>query len=55
MKEELDESKVGTPIYFSPEIWTDCDYGKESDIWALGVVLYEMVCEGSLPFPASNI
>ena len=46
---------MGTPLYFCPEIWTHCEYSKESDIWALGMILYEMVCEGNLPFPATNI
>eukprot|EP01063_Lacrimia_lanifica_P019658 TRINITY_DN27117_c0_g1_i1.p1 TRINITY_DN27117_c0_g1~~TRINITY_DN27117_c0_g1_i1.p1 ORF type:complete len:528 (+),score=248.46 TRINITY_DN27117_c0_g1_i1:99-1682(+) len=33
----------GTPYYFSPEICQNKPYGSKSDVWALGIVLYEMV------------
>ena len=32
----------GTPYYFSPEICQNRPYGSKSDVWALGIVLYEM-------------
>ncbi|KAJ9440304.1 putative serine/threonine-protein kinase A [Diplonema papillatum] len=32
----------GTPYYFSPEICQNQPYGSKSDVWALGIVLYEM-------------
>eukprot|EP01064_Diplonema_japonicum_P036622 TRINITY_DN8301_c0_g1_i1.p1 TRINITY_DN8301_c0_g1~~TRINITY_DN8301_c0_g1_i1.p1 ORF type:complete len:540 (+),score=152.10 TRINITY_DN8301_c0_g1_i1:52-1620(+) len=32
----------GTPYYFSPEICQNKPYGSKSDVWALGIVLYEM-------------
>jgi len=38
----------------SPEIWKSKKYSKESDIWALGVILYEMCCL-QYPFPATEI
>ena len=34
----------GTPYYFSPEICQNKPYGSKSDVWALGIVLYEMAC-----------
>ena len=42
--EDLQQSRVGTPYYLSPEIWKSKRYSKESDIWALGVILYELCC-----------
>ena len=36
-------SKVGTPAYASPERGNDKPYGAASDMWALGVVLLELV------------
>lgn len=44
---------VGTPYYLSPELCSDQPYGDKSDIWALGVVLYEC-CTLQMPFEASN-
>jgi len=35
------ETQTGTPYYASPEVWHDEAYNAKSDIWSLGVVLYE--------------
>ncbi|KAG5509795.1 hypothetical protein GH5_05664 [Leishmania sp. Ghana 2012 LV757] len=34
---------VGTPYYLSPELILEQPYDHRSDVWALGVVLYEML------------
>eukprot|EP00049_Salpingoeca_infusionum_P001031 m.44476 g.44476 ORF g.44476 m.44476 type:complete len:555 (+) comp10831_c0_seq1:361-2025(+) len=34
---------VGTPFYLSPEICLGRPYGFQSDVWALGCVLYELL------------
>ncbi|PNH11363.1 Serine/threonine-protein kinase Nek8 [Tetrabaena socialis] len=44
---------VGTPYYFSPELCEDKPYNTKTDMWALGVVLYEC-CMGRYPFDAQN-
>jgi eukaryotic-like serine/threonine-protein kinase len=41
---------VGSPAYMSPEQARGQDAGWASDIWATGVMLYQMVT-GALPFP----
>lgn len=34
--------KVGTPFYLAPEIWQDKPCSKKTDVWALGVILFEI-------------
>ncbi len=36
------KSIVGTPYYLSPEILNENPYNMKTDIWALGVLLYEL-------------
>lgn len=44
---------MGTPYYLAPELWKGGKCSKKSDIWALGVILYEMCCF-NYPFPANT-
>jgi NIMA (never in mitosis gene a)-related kinase len=44
---------VGTPYYLSPELCEDKPYNEKSDVWALGIVLYEC-CTQRHPFDAEN-
>jgi serine/threonine protein kinase len=40
---------VGTVLYMAPEVINSFPYTAESDIWSLGVILYE-ICTSNRPF-----
>jgi len=48
------EECMGTPYYQSPELILAHPSGPKSDVWALGVVLYEL-CALERPFAAADI
>ena len=52
-KNMLLHTQTGTPYYASPEIWENKSYSYKSDIWSLGVVLYEM-CMLQTPFTGKS-
>ena len=55
-KKKNDEAKtmLGTPFYLAPEILEGKPYDSSSDIWSLGVILYEIMTF-QLPFNANSL
>jgi NIMA (never in mitosis gene a)-related kinase 1/4/5 len=45
---------VGTPYYLSPEIIENKPYSFKSDVWSMGVLLYEL-CALAPPFTANSL
>jgi len=49
----LAETMCGTPYYLSPELVRGTPYAEPSDVWALGVILFELLAL-ERPFTAPN-
>ncbi len=45
---------MGSPYYMAPEQWADDDLGAQSDIYSIGVMLFQMLA-GDVPFKGSSI
>ena len=48
------KSFCGTPAYLSPEMVSTQPYTEKTDVWALGVLLYELAAL-RLPFLGNNL
>ena len=47
-------TRVGTPLYLSPELVKQKPYDYKIDVWAMGCILYQM-CTGKAPFTGENL
>ena len=45
---------IGTPTHLAPEVWHGAPADSRSDLYALGVMLYELLV-GKLPFEGANV
>tara|TARA_B100000925_G_scaffold159615_1_gene119841 strand:- start:59 stop:1216 length:1158 start_codon:yes stop_codon:yes gene_type:complete len=52
-KNELITTFCGSPLYMAPEIIIDKEYNAQSDIWSLGVIIYELFTK-SHPYYTSS-
>lgn len=48
------QTVIGTPLYLSPELVDNLPYNEKTDIWSLGIILYEL-CALRVPFQARNV
>lgn len=44
---------LGSPSYMAPEVLRDNRYSFKSDIWALGIIMYEML-HGKVPWQSNT-
>jgi serine/threonine protein kinase len=51
-KDELRSTYCGTPLYLSPEILKGQKYDEKVDLWAIGILAYELLL-GKSPFDIS--
>lgn len=52
-KNEMINTLCGSPMYMAPEIINKRDYNIKSDLWSVGIIMYEMLY-GHVPFHVNN-
>lgn len=51
---DLSETICGSPLYMAPELLSSCPYNSTTDLWSIGIILYEMIA-GHPPYHAEDI
>jgi len=41
--ESLAQTQCGTPYFMPPEVCKRCPYDSKADVWAMGVIIYELI------------
>ena len=52
--DDLAQTKCGTPYFMAPENCKGCPYDKKADVWAMGVIIYELTTLKK-PFDSKSI
>ncbi len=52
--QDFAKTQIGTPYYLSPEICQNLPYNRKSDVWAMGCILYELLCL-RVPFEGQDL
>ncbi|RNF04415.1 protein kinase [Trypanosoma rangeli] len=52
--DEVSVTRLGTPLYFSPEVVSGLEYTRKTDVWSMGVAFYRLMTN-ALPFPATSV
>lgn len=47
-------TRLGTPLYLSPEILSGHRYTRKTDVWSLGVAFYKILCN-QMPFDGADM
>jgi serine/threonine protein kinase len=50
----ISETICGSPLYMAPEILNHENYNIKSDLWSLGIILYQMIMK-DYPYKAKNV
>jgi serine/threonine protein kinase len=52
-KQDLNSTMCGSPMYMAPEIINNSKYNNQTDLWSIGLIMYEMLF-GQHPYSSCN-